>query len=76
MTSVVIPSLGEAIYQVRIVRWLKAVGDPVTEGEQLVEVSTDKIDAILPAPATGVVLEIGAAPEDYVPIGATVATIG
>ena len=75
MTPVVIPELGESILQVRIVRWLKAVGDRIEEGEPLLEISTDKIDAVLDAPASGVVREIRAAAEDYVAIGAEVAAI-
>lgn len=72
---VIVPDLGESIEHVRILRWLKAVGDAVTEGEPVVEISTDKIDAVLEAPCTGVLTEHVAAVDDHVAIGATIATV-
>ena len=75
MVPVTIPALGETILQVRILRWFKKVGERVVAGEPLVEISTDKIDAVLECPADGVLAEATAAPEEYVDVGATVASV-
>ena len=75
MTDVTIPDLGESIERVRILRWFKAVGESVVEGEPVVEISTDKIDAVIEAPAAGVITAHLAAIDDYVGIGAVVATL-
>lgn len=65
-TNVIMPQLGESVVEGTVSRWLKQIGDPVTEFEPLLEVSTDKVDTEIPAPATGVVLNI------LVPEGTTV----
>jgi pyruvate/2-oxoglutarate dehydrogenase complex dihydrolipoamide acyltransferase (E2) component len=65
-TNVIMPQLGESVVEGTVSRWLKQVGEQVTEYEPLLEVSTDKVDTEIPAPATGVVLKI------YVPEGTTV----
>ncbi len=53
-TDVVMPQMGESIFEGTITRWLKNVGDKVTRDEPLFEISTDKVDAEIPAPASGV----------------------
>ncbi|MGE0173054.1 MAG: dihydrolipoamide acetyltransferase family protein [Oligoflexales bacterium] len=53
--DVLMPSMGEGITEAVLVRWLKKSGDQVTEGEPLLEVSTDKVDTEIPAPASGYV---------------------
>src|ERR1700722_19951398 len=53
--------MGESVTEGIVSRWLKAVGDSVDEGEALVEVTTDKVDVEVPAPATGELTEIVAA---------------
>jgi 2-oxoglutarate dehydrogenase E2 component (dihydrolipoamide succinyltransferase) len=75
MTPVTIPDLGETIERVRVLRWFVAAGDAVGEGDKLLEISTDKIDCVIEAPASGVVGEVAAGPGDVVPIGAQVAII-
>jgi len=65
-TKVIMPQLGESVVEGTVSRWLKNVGDPVTEFEPLLEVSTDKVDTEIPAPATGLLLDI------YVQAGQTV----
>jgi len=57
-TKVFVPRLGEGIEEVTITKWLKAVGDPVNEMDALLEVNTDKVDTEIPAPASGVLLQI------------------
>ena len=67
--------MGESVTEGTISRWLKAVGDPVTEGESLVEVTTDKVDVEVPSPAAGTLESITAQEGDTVNVGATLATI-
>jgi 2-oxoglutarate decarboxylase len=67
--------MGESVSEGIVSRWLKAVGDSVNEGEPLVEVTTDKVDVEVPAPATGRLTEIVAAEGETVAVGATLAVI-
>ncbi|MFE2098918.1 biotin/lipoyl-containing protein, partial [Streptomyces sp. NPDC059468] len=53
-TDVVLPALGESVTEGTVTRWLKSVGDSVEADEPLLEVSTDKVDTEIPAPASGV----------------------
>lgn len=75
-TDVLMPQLGESIAEGTIVRWVKAVGDHVDRDEPLFEISTDKVDAEIPSPAAGVLLEIRAPEGETVPIDSVVAVIG
>ena len=75
-TNVLMPQLGESIAEGTIVRWNKAVGDPVDRDEPLFEISTDKVDAEIPSPAAGVLTEIRVAAGETVPIDSIVAVIG
>lgn len=74
--AVPLPSLGDAVAEATITRWLKAVGDPVEFDEPLFEVSTDKVDTEIPAPAAGVLLEILEPEDAAVAVGAVVARLG
>jgi pyruvate dehydrogenase E2 component (dihydrolipoamide acetyltransferase) len=65
-TDVVMPQMGESIFEGTLTKWLKKPGDKVTRDEPLFEISTDKVDAEIPSPATGVLTEI------KVPEGSTV----
>ncbi len=65
-TQVIMPQLGESVVEGTILRWLKREGDPVASLEPLLEVSTDKVDTEVPAPADGVLLKI------LIPEGTTV----
>src|SRR5512139_1318778 len=67
MTDVIMPQMGESIAEGTITKWMKNVGDKVQRDEPLFEISTDKVDAEIPAPASGVLKEI------KVEAGATVA---
>ena len=67
--------MGESVSEGIVSRWLKAVGDTVDEGEPLVEVTTDKVDVEVPAPATGRLTEIVAAEGETVAVGAILAVI-
>jgi len=75
-TAVILPALGESVTEGTVTRWLKAVGDTVQADEPLVEVSTDKVDTELPAPISGVLIEITAAEDATVPVGGQLGLIG
>ncbi len=75
-TNVVMPQMGESVAEGTVVRWIKKVGDSVDRDEPLFEISTDKVDAEIPAPAAGVVLEIRVHEGDTVPIDTVVAVLG
>lgn len=75
-TPVVMPQMGESIAEGTIVRWIKKVGDRVDRDEPLFEISTDKVDAEIPSPAAGVLLEIRVREGETVPVESVVATIG
>ena len=74
--SVTMPALGESVTEGTVTRWLKAVGDTVAADEPLLEVSTDKVDTEIPAPASGVLLAITAPEDAVVPVGGELAVIG
>ncbi len=69
------PQLGETVTEGTVAQWLKAVGDPVEKYEAFVEISTDKVNAEVPSPVTGVIREIIVAAGDTVPTGAPIAII-
>ena len=68
-TTVTMPRLGESVTEGTIGAWLKAIGDRVEKYEPLVEVVTDKVNAEIPSPVAGVVVEILVEPETTVPVG-------
>ncbi|MCB0933196.1 MAG: hypothetical protein KDB71_15025, partial [Mycobacterium sp.] len=74
--SVQMPALGESVTEGTVTRWLKQEGDTVVEDEPLLEVSTDKVDTEIPAPASGVLTKIIAHEDDVVPVGGDLALIG
>ncbi|MCV7032445.1 2-oxoglutarate dehydrogenase, E2 component, dihydrolipoamide succinyltransferase [Mycobacterium sherrisii] len=74
--SVQMPALGESVTEGTVTRWLKQEGDTVELDEPLVEVSTDKVDTEIPAPAAGVLTKIIAQEDDTVEVGGELALIG
>lgn len=74
--AAIVPQLGNTVENCVIVEWKKAVGQPVAEGEGLVDVETDKAVMEVPSPASGVVLAHFFAPGDLVPVLTTIAAIG
>jgi len=68
--------MGESIAEGTIVRWIKKVGDAVDRDEPLFEISTDKVDAEIPAPAAGVLTAIKVKEGETVPVNSVVAVIG
>jgi 2-oxoglutarate dehydrogenase E2 component (dihydrolipoamide succinyltransferase) len=75
-TEVVMPQMGESIFEGTITRWLKKEGDQVQRDEPLFEISTDKVDAEIPAPVSGVLTEIKVPVGSTVQINTVVAVIG
>jgi 2-oxoglutarate dehydrogenase E2 component (dihydrolipoamide succinyltransferase) len=75
-TEVVMPQMGESITEGTVSKWLKKVGDRIERDEPLLEISTDKVDAEVPASASGVLLEIRAQEGETVEVGSIVALIG
>src|ERR1700753_828142 len=71
--EVVMPPMGDSVSEGSVLEWHKQEGDEVAEGETLVEISTDKVDAEVPSPAGGTVVKIHAAEGDTVGIGAVLA---
>jgi pyruvate dehydrogenase E2 component (dihydrolipoamide acetyltransferase) len=76
MSDIVMPQLGESVTEGTITRWFKAVGEAVSEDEPLFEVSTDKVDTEVPAPASGVLSEIRVEEGDTVEVGTVLAVLG
>ena len=74
--DVVMPQMGESIFEGTITKWLKKVGDKVQRDEPLFEISTDKVDAEIPAPAAGVLQEIKVKEGTTVQVNSVVAVIG
>src|SRR4030088_1732725 len=73
--DVVMPQMGESIFEGTITKWLKKPGDKVERDEPLFEISTDKVDAEIPAPSAGVLKEIKVPEGKTVPIQTVVAVI-
>ena len=74
--DVIMPQMGESIAEGTVTKWLKQVGDHIKRDEPLFEISTDKVDAEIPAPAEGVLLEIRVGEGETVEINTVVARIG
>jgi pyruvate dehydrogenase E2 component (dihydrolipoamide acetyltransferase) len=74
-TDVIMPQMGESIFEGTITKWLKKPGDKVQRDEPLFEISTDKVDAEIPAPASGVLQEITVGEGTTVQVNTVVGTI-
>jgi pyruvate dehydrogenase E2 component (dihydrolipoamide acetyltransferase) len=75
-TDVVMPQMGESIFEGTITKWLKKLGEKVQRDEPLFEISTDKVDAEIPAPASGVLQEIKVSEGNTVQVNTVVGVIG
>src|SRR2546430_2122749 len=73
--QVTLPEMGESVTEGTVAKWLKQLGDTVREGEALVEVTTDKVDAEVPAPASGKLVKILADAGKTIAVGAPLAEI-
>ncbi len=75
-TDIVMPQMGESIFEGTITKWLKKPGEKVQRDEPLFEISTDKVDAEIPAPASGVLQEIKVSEGNTVQVNTVVGIIG
>jgi pyruvate dehydrogenase E2 component (dihydrolipoamide acetyltransferase) len=73
--DVIMPQMGESIFEGTITKWLKKAGDKIERDEPLFEISTDKVDAEIPSPSAGVLKEIKVNEGQTVPIQTVVAVI-
>src|SRR5438105_1606166 len=73
--DVIMPQMGESIFEGTLTKWLKKPGDKVTRDEPLFEISTDKVDAEIPAPASGVLKEVKVAEGTTVQVNTVVGVI-
>ncbi|MGA7617220.1 MAG: biotin/lipoyl-containing protein, partial [Thermoanaerobaculia bacterium] len=74
-TDVVMPQMGESIAEGTISRWIKKPGEKVERDEPILEISTDKVDAEIPAPVSGTLTEVLANEGDTVPVNSVIARI-
>src|ERR1043166_1374733 len=74
-TDVIMPQMGESIVEGTITKWLKKPGDKVQRDEPLFEISTDKVDAEIPSPASGILQDIKVAEGTTVQVNTGVGTI-
>ena len=75
-TEVLMPLMGEGITEATLVKWLKQPGDTLRQDEPLLEISTDKVDTEIPAPAAGTLLQVFAKDGDVVAVNQIIALIG
>src|SRR4051794_13592464 len=73
--QITLPAMGESVTEGTVLEWRKQVGDRVEADEPIVEVSTDKVDAEVPAPASGTLTAIHAQPDETVAVGAVLGEI-
>src|SRR5580700_1604909 len=73
--QVVMPAMGDSVAEGTVLEWHKQEGDHVEADETIVEISTDKVDAEVPAPVSGTLVKIHAAEGDTVAVGALLAEI-
>ncbi len=73
--DVIMPQMGESIAEGTITKWLRNIGDEVKRDDSILEISTDKVDADIPAPASGVLVEILAHESQTVEVGTVIARI-
>src|SRR6266699_6301395 len=73
--DIVMPQMGESIFEGTITKWFKKPGDKVERDEPLFEISTDKVDAEIPSPVAGILKEIKCKEGETVPIQTVVAVI-
>src|SRR5262245_34026228 len=73
--QLLMPEMGESVTEGTVLEWHVSEGDAVEEGQTMVEVSTDKVDAEVPAPASGTVTQILVQPDETVDVGKPLAEI-
>src|SRR5580704_842698 len=74
-TNVIMPQMGESIFEGTVTKWLKKLGDTVVRDEPLFEISTDKVDAEIPSPQAGVLTSLLVKEGETVQINTVVAVL-
>lgn len=74
--NIIMPQLGESIAEGTIVKWLKQPGDAIKKDENVVLISTDKVEAEIPSPSAGVLVSIDVGPGQTVPVGTVLGKVG
>lgn len=74
--NIIMPQLGESIAEGTIVKWLKDPGDTVKKDENILLISTDKVEAEIPSPCAGVLIDILVGPSQTVPVGTVLGHVG
>src|SRR6185369_8388425 len=74
-TEVVMPQMGESIAEGTVTKWLKKVGERVDRDEPLLEISTDKVDTVIPSPSAGTITAIKVEEGQTVPINTVIAVL-
>lgn len=75
MAEIIMPKMGDAMMEGKVVRWYKKAGDTVKKGEPVLEIETDKVNLDLEAEEDGVISDVSVAEGTMAPVGATLATI-
>ena len=75
IVDVIMPKMGESITEGTILEWYKEVGEAIDKDETLLEIGTDKVDSEIPAPDSGIIIEILAKPNDVIDVGEVIAKI-
>ena len=75
IVDVIMPKMGESITEGTILEWYKQVGQTIDKDETLLEIGTDKVDSEIPAPDSGIIVEILAKPNDVIDVGEIIAKI-
>ena len=75
MMDIILPNIGETVDEGKVLKWLKQIGDQVTDGDVLCEVETDKSTMEVPSTINGTIKEIRVKEGDIVPVGTILAIV-
>ena len=73
--EIIMPKMGESIFEGTIIRWIKKVGEKVEKEETILEISTDKVDSEIPSPVQGILTKILIQEQQTVPVGTVIAYV-
>jgi len=73
--DLIMPKMGESIMEATILKWVKNIGDTVSEDETILEIATDKVDSEIPSPVDGKIIEVLYKEDDVVEVGKVIARI-
>ena len=73
--EIIMPKMGESIFEGTIIRWTKRIGEKIEKDETILEITTDKVDSEIPSPVNGILTEILVGEQQTVPVGTVIAYI-